>query len=123
MDVPFLVTDVGGISELLDMSSFGEAVVPEADSALLAARLQTTLERGYLPVLQLLPEVCERHCAFKHHITLEFFFGKTLLKGSLIPVIAVLRDVTIFSFCSFCYNKDESVVQQRLSRTGRVTDR
>lgn len=57
MDVPFLVTDVGGVSELLDMSAFGEAIVPEADATLLAARMQTVLERGHLPVLQLLPQV------------------------------------------------------------------
>jgi hypothetical protein len=57
MRVPFLVTDTGGMAELVDMGTFWEAVVPEATPARLAAQLQTVLERGYLPILQLLPQV------------------------------------------------------------------
>lgn len=123
MDVPFLVTDVGGISELVDMSSFGEAVVPEADSALLAARLQTTLERGYLPVLQLLPEVCERPLRLQTSYHIGIFLWQNAAERQPHPGYSSAAGRHNLFFCSFCYNKDESVVQQRLSRTGRVTNR
>ena len=57
MGVPFLVADVGGVSELVDLGSHGEAVIRDATPAALAASLQAVLERGTLPVLRLLPSV------------------------------------------------------------------
>ena len=52
-----MVSDVGGMSELVDLERFSEAVVPGGDYADLAVALQTVLERGTLPVLPLRQEV------------------------------------------------------------------
>lgn len=57
MGVPYMVADVGGMSELVDLGAFSEAVLPEAAAPRLAAQLQTVLERGTLPVLPLRPQV------------------------------------------------------------------
>ena len=57
MGVPYMVADVGAMSELVDMGAFSEAVLPEAAAPRLAAHLQTVLERGTLPLLPLRPEV------------------------------------------------------------------
>ncbi len=56
MGVPYMVADVGGVSELVDLGAFSEAVLPEAGAARLAAQLQTVLERGTLPLLPLRPQ-------------------------------------------------------------------
>ena len=57
MGVPFLIADVGGVPELLDLGAFSEAVVRAPNAPDLAALLQTVLERGVLPALPLLPGV------------------------------------------------------------------
>ncbi len=57
MGTPYIVSDVGGMSELVDLERYPEAVVPKGDSAELAVALQAVLERGTLPVLPLRPEV------------------------------------------------------------------
>ncbi len=57
MGVPYMVADVGGMSELVDLGAFSEAVLPEASAPRLAAQLQTVLERGTLPLLPLRPQV------------------------------------------------------------------
>ena len=53
MGVPHMVSDVGGMSELVDLERFSEAVVPHGSEGALAVALQTALERGTLPVLPL----------------------------------------------------------------------
>ena len=58
MGMPHLVSDVGGMSELVDLDQFSEAVVPHGSEDALAAALQTVLERGMLPVLPLRETVC-----------------------------------------------------------------
>lgn len=57
MGTPYMVSDVGGMSELVDLERYPEAVVTKGDSAELAVALQAVLERGTLPVLPLRPEV------------------------------------------------------------------
>ena len=52
-----MVSDVGGMEELVDLERFSEAVVTAGSSAELAVALQTILERGTLPVLPLRPVV------------------------------------------------------------------
>ena len=61
MKTPYIVSDVGGTSELVDLSRYSEAVVPKGDDAELAITLQTVLERGTLPVLPLRQEVGHQH--------------------------------------------------------------
>ena len=53
MGVPHMVSDVGGMSELVDLERFSEAVVPHGSEGALAVALQAVLERGTLPVLPL----------------------------------------------------------------------
>ena len=53
MGVPHMVSDVGGMSELVDLERYSEAVVPHGSEGALAVALQTALERGTLPVLPL----------------------------------------------------------------------
>ena len=53
MGMPYMVSDVGGMSELVDLHRYSEAVVPHSSGGELAAALQTVLERGTLPVLPL----------------------------------------------------------------------
>lgn len=57
MGVPYLVADVGGLSELVRLEAFSEAVLPEPSAPQLAAHLQSVLERGTLPLLPLRPQV------------------------------------------------------------------
>lgn len=54
---PYMVSDVGGMTELVELERYSEAVVPGGDYAELAVALQTVLERGTLPVLPLRQEV------------------------------------------------------------------
>ena len=61
MKTPYIVSDVGGTSELVDLSRYSEAVVPTGDDAELAIALQTVLERGTLPVMPLRQEVGHQH--------------------------------------------------------------
>ncbi|KAK9906836.1 hypothetical protein WJX75_008813 [Coccomyxa subellipsoidea] len=56
MGVPYMVADMGGVSELVDLEPFSEAVLPELGAPHLAAQLQTVLERGTLPLLPLRPQ-------------------------------------------------------------------
>ena len=53
MGIPHMVSDVGGMSELVDLERYSEAVVPHGSEGELGAALQTVLERGTLPVLPL----------------------------------------------------------------------
>ena len=57
LGTPYMVSDVGGMSELVELERYSEAVVPGGDYAELAVSLQTVLERGALPVLPLRQEV------------------------------------------------------------------
>ena len=71
MGTPYMVSDVGGMSELVDLDRYSEAVVPGGNYAELAVALQTVLERGTLPALPLRQEVglvC-RHYHFTHWLT------------------------------------------------------
>ncbi|CAL5227669.1 g10676 [Coccomyxa viridis] len=59
LGTPYMVSDVGGMSELVELERYSEAVVPGGDYAELAVSLQTVLERGALPVLPLRQEALD----------------------------------------------------------------